>query len=152
MEEPVDADESHVLLQILLVGSSEIVDSSLFLNKRFENADPSDVLANLLHQCGVGSLKDLEAMVDNATKCKHEQGQDWQGEHGIQGESWIDGDHDAHRNGDDEQRVDDGQKSKATGSLDSVDVIGGMGHQIARLLLIVERRGEAQVVVVQFGP
>ena len=43
---------------------------------------------------------------------------------------------------------DNGEDPESTSTLNSVDVVGGVSHQITGLLLVVERSGQAEVVVV----
>ncbi len=84
-------------------------------------------------------MRRLELLVDLGTKAVHEEGHHRQGQQGEQGQlPGVLAAHDGEHQDPDDEGVHQGQYPLPSGHLHSLDVVGGMGHQIAGTVALVE--------------
>ncbi|MNM92084.1 hypothetical protein D3C81_1044050 [compost metagenome] len=140
----IDASHRHVALSRLTGQLGEALILEGLHRIGLEHPHPGEGLLGLVVEPGEGPLRRLELLVDLGTKAVHEEGHHRQRQQGEQGQlPGVLAAHDGEHQDPDDEGVHQGQYPLSGRHLHRLDVVGGMGHQIAGAVALIEIRAHA---------
>src|SRR5690606_38019599 len=133
VEQAADAHQVHVHVHVVLVDALKPGDGRVLPGKGLDDADARQVFGYHVGQVRKGLLHFAEAAVNEAAEVAGRQRQKGQRQQGQRGQADVGGAQHNNQNGHrHENRIGQHDDAGAHGHADRVDVVGRVGHQVAR--------------------